>query len=38
MVQQIMTELSGAVRETENAAVITKSVFRLLKINANNNA
>jgi hypothetical protein len=35
MVQQIMTELSGAVTEKENVAVITKAVFRLLKNNAN---
>jgi hypothetical protein len=36
MVQQIMTELSGAATEKEKFAVITKAVFRLLKNNANN--
>jgi predicted rRNA methylase YqxC with S4 and FtsJ domains len=34
MVQQIMTELSGAMTEKEKVAVITKAVFRLLKNNA----
>jgi hypothetical protein len=38
MVQQIMTELSGAVTGKENVAVTTKSVFRLLKNNANNDS
>jgi hypothetical protein len=36
MVQQIMTELSGAATEKKKkVAVITKSVFRLLKTNFN---
>jgi hypothetical protein len=38
MVQQIMTELSGAMIENENVALITKAVFRLLKNNANNSS
>jgi hypothetical protein len=36
VVQQIMTELPGAV--TEKGAVITKAVFRLLKNKANNSS
>jgi hypothetical protein len=36
--QQIMTELSGAVTEKEKVAVITKAMFRLLKNNANNSS
>jgi hypothetical protein len=36
MVQQIMTELSGAAKERENVAVVTKAVFGLFKNNANN--
>jgi hypothetical protein len=36
MVQHIMTELSGAVTDKEKATVITKTVFTLLKNNANN--
>jgi hypothetical protein len=31
MVQQIMTELYGAVTEKDKVAAITKAVFRLLK-------
>jgi hypothetical protein len=31
MLQQIMTELSGAATETDRVAVVTKAVFRLLK-------
>jgi hypothetical protein len=38
MVQQIMTELSGAGTEKQKVAVITKAVFRLLKNNANNSS
>jgi hypothetical protein len=34
--QQIMIELSGAAREKEKVAVITKAVFGLLKNNENN--
>jgi hypothetical protein len=35
MVQQIITEISGAATGKEEVAVITKAVFRLLKNNAN---
>jgi hypothetical protein len=38
VVQEIMTELSGAGTEKEKVAVITISVFRLLKNNANNSS
>jgi hypothetical protein len=38
MVQQIMTELSGAVTEKEKVAITTKAVFRLLKNNVNNSS
>jgi Cdc6-like AAA superfamily ATPase len=38
MVQNIMTELSGAVTDEEKVAVITKAVFTLLKNNANNSS
>jgi hypothetical protein len=38
MVQQIMTELSGAATEQEKVAVITKAVLRMLKNNANNSS
>jgi hypothetical protein len=38
MVQQIMIELSGAVREKRKVTVITKAVFRLLKNKDNNSS
>jgi uncharacterized coiled-coil protein SlyX len=38
MVQQIMTELSGAVTEQEEVIGITKVVLGLLKNNANNSS
>jgi hypothetical protein len=38
VVQQIMTELSGAAKGEEKVAVITKTVFRLLKNNTNNSS
>jgi hypothetical protein len=38
VVQQIMTESCGAAAEKEKFAVITKSVFRLLKISANDSS
>jgi hypothetical protein len=38
MVQQIMTELSGAATEKEMVAVIIETVFRLLKNNAINSS
>jgi hypothetical protein len=38
VVQQIMTELSGAATGKEEVAVITKVVFRRLKNNASNSS
>jgi hypothetical protein len=38
MAWHIMTELSGAATEKEKVAVITKTVFRLLKNNDNNSS
>jgi hypothetical protein len=38
MVQQIMTDLSGAAIEKGKVAVINKAVFRLLKNNTNNSS
>jgi hypothetical protein len=38
IVQQIMTELSSAATEREKIAVITKAVFRLLKVSSNDSS
>jgi hypothetical protein len=38
IVQQIMTELSGAATEKEKVALITKAVFRLLNVSANDSS
>jgi hypothetical protein len=38
MVQQSLTEFSGAATGTEKSPVITKAVIRLLKNNVNNNS
>jgi hypothetical protein len=38
MVQQVMTELSGAAMEKEKVGIITIVMFRMLKNNANNSS